>query len=93
VCVDFSEVVIANMASRYAEAEGIEWKVQDIRHMEDFNRGEFDVAIDKGTLDAFLSGSLWDPPEPVKKNTKSYIDEVTAHWRGACQLWRLTSMI
>lgn len=35
-----------------------------------------DLAIDKGTLDAMISGSLWDPPEVVRNNTKKYIDEV-----------------
>jgi len=37
-----------------------------------------DVAIDKGTLDAMISGSLWDPPDVVKTNTRLYIDEVRA---------------
>jgi len=30
----------------------------------------------QGTLDAMISGSLWDPPEEVRRNTKAYIDEV-----------------
>lgn len=37
----------------------------------------FDVAIDKGTLDAFLHGSLWDPPDDVRSNVGKYVDEVT----------------
>ena len=41
-----------------------------------FPSNNFDVAIDKGTLDAMISGSLWDPPEQVRRNTGLYIDEV-----------------
>ena len=36
----------------------------------------FDIAIDKGTLDAMLHGSLWDPEDDVKANSKAYVDEV-----------------
>ncbi|KAL7268611.1 hypothetical protein RUND412_008759 [Rhizina undulata] len=70
--VDFSEIIIEQMKAKHPE---MEWVVMDVREMgcED---GSVDVAIDKGTLDAMLSGSLWDPPEEVRKNTKAYIDEV-----------------
>jgi hypothetical protein len=64
------------MASRFGEAVGIEWRVLDVRHMEDVSNGEFEVAIDKGTLDSMFSGSLWDPPEIVKRDIRRYIDEV-----------------
>ncbi|PVH90720.1 S-adenosyl-L-methionine-dependent methyltransferase [Periconia macrospinosa] len=76
VCVDFSSVVINDMAARFAGNDGIEWKVLDVRHMEDIKDGDFEVAIDKGTLDSMISGSMWDLPEDVKRNTRSYIDEV-----------------
>jgi EEF1A lysine methyltransferase 4 len=79
VCVDFSALVISDMASRFADMEGIQWKVADVRRMDDIQEGVFDAAIDKSTLDAMLSGSLWDPPEEVKTNTRSYIDEVSQH--------------
>lgn len=36
----------------------------------------FEVAIDKGTLDAMLHGSLWDPEDNFKANAKAYVDEV-----------------
>lgn len=78
VCLDFSDVVIENMTSRFAGVEGIEWRVRDIRKMSDLGDEEFDVAIDKGTLDSMISGSLWDPPDEVKRNTKAYIDEVSS---------------
>lgn len=30
----------------------------------------------KGTLDAMLHGSLWDPEDDVKENAGAYVDEV-----------------
>ncbi|KAF7330164.1 S-adenosyl-L-methionine-dependent methyltransferase [Mycena venus] len=77
VCVDFSEVVIRDMGARFEDREGIEWVVADVRDMNSVEDGAFDVAIDKGTLDAMLWGSLWDPPDEVKENVRRYIDEVT----------------
>ncbi|KAF2842610.1 hypothetical protein M501DRAFT_1005393 [Patellaria atrata CBS 101060] len=75
-CVDFSEVVIKSMAECYMQNRGIEWKVADVRSMMEFANDEFDVAIDKGTLDSMLHGSLWDPPEDVRRDTGSYLDQV-----------------
>lgn len=65
------------MRTKYANEKGIEWQVADTRDMKDFADGEFDIAIDKGTLDAMISGSLWDPPPEVRQNTGAYIDEVS----------------
>jgi SAM-dependent methyltransferase len=47
----------------------------DIRQLT-FEDSSFDVCVDKATLDAMLYGSLWDPPDEVKVNVKSYVDEV-----------------
>jgi ubiquinone/menaquinone biosynthesis C-methylase UbiE len=77
VCIDFSEVVIKEMSTQFAAKEGIDWKVADVRHMTDFSSASFDAAIDKGTLDAMIHGSLWDPPKEVRNNTGQYIDEVS----------------
>jgi hypothetical protein len=41
-----------------------------------------DVAIDKGTLDAMIHGSLWDPPDDVKDNVGKYANEVHSHIIG-----------
>ncbi|RMZ76195.1 hypothetical protein DV737_g4933, partial [Chaetothyriales sp. CBS 132003] len=35
-----------------------------------------DVAFDKGTLDAMIYGSPWDPPDEVLDNTGRYVREV-----------------
>ena len=32
--------------------------------------------ISKGTLDAFLHGSLWTPPDDVQENVGKYVDSV-----------------
>jgi EEF1A lysine methyltransferase 4 len=80
--VDFSPVVIQTMRTRYAglEAEGegegsLEWRVVDVRHMS-FPPQCFDVAIDKGTLDAMIYGEATDLEEEAKANAKAYVDEV-----------------
>ncbi|CUS10593.1 unnamed protein product [Tuber aestivum] len=76
ISVDFSEVVIRDMRAKCEGFEGLRWEVMDIRDMRGVGDGEVGVAIDKGTLDAMISGSVWDPPEEVKSNTKAYINEV-----------------
>ncbi|KAF3925515.1 hypothetical protein AA313_de0209562 [Arthrobotrys entomopaga] len=80
--IDFSTVVIQKMSEKYPEQA---WKVGDIRAT-GYPDDHFDVAIDKGTLDAMLSGSLWDPPEHVKERTVAYIDEVCSASTGILDL-------
>lgn len=77
-------MVIKDMAARFAGNDGIEWKVLDVRHMEDIQDEEFEVAIDKSTLDPMISGSMWDLPEDVKRNIRSYIDEVSLYLAKMC---------
>lgn len=74
VSIDFSEAAIHIMEQRNQDL-GLQWTVMDVRSMT-FEDNSFDIAIDKGTLDAMLHGSLWDPEDEVKENTKAYIDEV-----------------
>jgi hypothetical protein len=64
------------MAARFKDKGGISWKVEDVRQMSSIPDNDVDVAVDKSTLDAMLWGSLWDPPDEVKDNTRRYIDEV-----------------
>lgn len=74
-CIDFSNVVIKKMAK--TETEGIKWVMGDVRDMkEQIPDTSVDVAFDKGTLDAMISGSPWDPPDIVVENTTRYINEV-----------------
>lgn len=78
LCVDFSQVVVEKMAKRDANTTGIEWRQLDARSMENsIDSGVVDVAFDKGTLDAMIHGSPWNPPDDVKDNTGKYIREVS----------------
>ncbi|KIV80596.1 hypothetical protein PV11_08087 [Exophiala sideris] len=77
ICIDFSTVVIQKMSERHAEKAGIKWMYGDVRDMPAIPDASVDVAVDKGTLDAMVSGSPWDPPEQVKSNIRRYVDEVT----------------
>jgi hypothetical protein len=63
------------MRERFASDSGIEWKCADVRDLPEPSHS-VDVAFDKGTLDAMIFGSPWDPPEMVKENTGRYMDEV-----------------
>ncbi|KAL8993898.1 MAG: hypothetical protein Q9188_007209 [Gyalolechia gomerana] len=48
----------------------------DVRQMDQIPSESVDVAFDKGTLDAMIYGSPWDPPDEVLDNTGRYIREV-----------------
>jgi SAM-dependent methyltransferase len=54
--IDFSEVVIKQMAERHAEKNTLSWKVMDVTVKLDFPPGLFDVCIDKACLDCVLCG-------------------------------------
>lgn len=74
--VDFSPIAIEAMKTQYRDlGPGLEWRVMDVRKL-DLETQSFDVAIDKGTLDAMLYGSPWDPEPEVKDNVGAYVDEV-----------------
>ncbi|KAL2400001.1 hypothetical protein ABEF93_004178 [Exophiala dermatitidis] len=76
-CIDFSSVVISKMAAQHADKDGIQWVHGDVRDMKSqIPDDSVDVAFDKGTLDAMISGSPWDPPKVVRENVGRYLDEV-----------------
>lgn len=64
------------MSKRHADIGGIEWVQGDVRRMNMLESGSVDVAFDKGTLDAMIYGSPWDPPGDVRENTGAYMREV-----------------
>ena len=74
LCVDFSMNIVEVMNKR--QVTGIEWQWMDVRDMKPVADSSVDVAFDKGTLDAMIYGSPWDPPDEVKSNTGRYVDEV-----------------
>lgn len=59
VNMDFSPVVIDQMARRYEDRPDMTWHVMDIKHM-DFEDNTFDIVFDKGTLDALTCGENTD---------------------------------
>lgn len=77
--VDFAPSCIEQMSNSYSNSKPeMKWYVVDIRDMHQFSNDLFDVAIDKGTLDALLSykGSVWTLPDSVKQSCEQYMDEV-----------------
>lgn len=80
LCVDFSAKVVEVMRAQDVDMPGIEWQQANVRDMANVGTQSIDVAFDKGTLDAMIYGSPWDPPEDVRSNTTKYIDEVS--WKG-----------
>jgi hypothetical protein len=77
LCVDFSSVIVSQMSSAETRDMGIKWMQADVRNMAEIETRSVDVAFDKGTLDAMIYGSPWDPPDNVVENTRKYVDEVT----------------
>ncbi|KAI0047848.1 S-adenosyl-L-methionine-dependent methyltransferase [Auriscalpium vulgare] len=78
VNIDYSGVVIEQMRARHHESRPeMEWLEMDIRDLK-FASDSFDVAIDKGTMDAMMTakGDVWDPPQSVIDDCTKEVDEV-----------------
>ncbi|KAK0256190.1 hypothetical protein LTR91_003675 [Friedmanniomyces endolithicus] len=74
ICVDFSPAVVSLMKAK--QLDGITWMQADVRDMPAITSDSIDVAFDKGTLDAMIYGSPWNPPDEVKQNASRYMIEV-----------------
>lgn len=70
------------MKLKYANLNS-RWSVMDVRALE-LPDGSVDVAVDKGTLDAMIHGSAWDPPEDVRTNVGKYVNEVQHPFSQLC---------
>eukprot|EP01029_Cantina_marsupialis_P009808 TRINITY_DN22637_c0_g1_i1.p1 TRINITY_DN22637_c0_g1~~TRINITY_DN22637_c0_g1_i1.p1 ORF type:complete len:705 (-),score=237.46 TRINITY_DN22637_c0_g1_i1:214-2328(-) len=66
VAVDFSDTVIAQMQEKHKDIANLEFVKMDMMNTE-FANGEFDVIIDKGAMDALISG---DDEENIKNGNK-----------------------
>ncbi|THH18050.1 hypothetical protein EW146_g2868 [Bondarzewia mesenterica] len=76
--IDYSNVVIEQMKRKHQTTRPeMEWLEMDIRDLK-FEDASFDVAIDKGTMDAMMTakGDVWDPPQQVIDDCTKEVDEV-----------------
>ncbi|KAH9820998.1 S-adenosyl-L-methionine-dependent methyltransferase [Melampsora americana] len=74
VNVDVSQVLVERMRTEHPK---MTWVQADVRELP-FESASFDVAIDKGTMDALMcsKGDVWEPSEEVIENCKREVDEV-----------------
>ncbi|KAG9103691.1 hypothetical protein FRC06_008808 [Ceratobasidium sp. 370] len=73
VNIDFSSVVIEHMRALHPYMEWIEMDIRDLK----FEDESFDVLIDKGTMDAMLTGTsdVWNPAPEIVENCEKEISE------------------
>ncbi|KAJ3539701.1 hypothetical protein NMY22_g4618 [Coprinellus aureogranulatus] len=77
VNTDYSDVLIQQMKERHGESRpSMEWHEMDVRDLK-FDDASFDIAIDKGTMDAMMTakGDVWDPPEQVINDCNAEVSE------------------
>ncbi|KAJ1547287.1 hypothetical protein HK096_003585 [Nowakowskiella sp. JEL0078] len=81
--IDYSEQVIQNMKIKFENsASEIRWIVADIFQLDEIlPANSFDVAIDKGTMDAFLTkfknvDDPWDPSAESLELARKYLTQV-----------------
>ncbi|KAJ3843240.1 S-adenosyl-L-methionine-dependent methyltransferase [Lentinula raphanica] len=78
VNIDYSSIVIENMKQRHRESRPqMSWQEMDVRDLK-FEDNSFDVAIDKGTMDAMMTvkGDIWNPPQQVIDDCTKEVSEV-----------------
>ncbi|KAJ3380399.1 hypothetical protein HDU84_005946 [Entophlyctis sp. JEL0112] len=79
--IDYSANVIENMKAAHLTYPTIRWIVGDIFELQVATAGEmYDTIIDKGTLDAFLTGfpddDPWDPSQECLEMVERYLHQV-----------------
>ncbi|KAJ9114000.1 hypothetical protein QFC22_005818 [Naganishia vaughanmartiniae] len=73
----YSGTLIEQMRARHAELRpDMRWEEMDIRDLK-FEEGDFDIVLDKGTMDAMLTskGDVWNPPEEDVQNCRKEVEE------------------
>ncbi|TFK26215.1 S-adenosyl-L-methionine-dependent methyltransferase [Coprinopsis marcescibilis] len=77
VNTDYSDILIEQMRRKHQETRPeMEWHEMDVRDLK-FEDRFFDVAIDKGTMDAMMTskGDVWDPPKQVIEDCTKEVQE------------------
>ncbi|KJA28183.1 hypothetical protein HYPSUDRAFT_156631 [Hypholoma sublateritium FD-334 SS-4] len=77
VNTDYSGILIEQMKNRHSVVRPeMEWHEMDVRDLS-LDDESFDVAIDKGTMDAMMTakGDVWDPPQKVLDDCTKEVDE------------------
>ncbi|KAJ4473629.1 S-adenosyl-L-methionine-dependent methyltransferase [Lentinula aciculospora] len=78
VNTDYSSIVIEKMKRKHEETRPqMKWYEMDVRDLH-FSDNSFDVAIDKGTMDAMMTvkGDIWNPPQQVVDDCTKEVSEV-----------------
>ncbi|KAH7872935.1 S-adenosyl-L-methionine-dependent methyltransferase [Lentinula edodes] len=78
VNTDYSSIIVEKMKQRHGDARPqMEWHEMDVRDLK-FDDSSFDVAIDKGTMDAMMTakGDIWNPPQQVVEDCTKEVSEV-----------------
>jgi SAM-dependent methyltransferase len=75
--IDYSSTVIKNMS---AEFGNVKWICGDIFSMDSYLDKKYDIAIDKGTLDALLTvkHDPWNPDIKLKEHIRNYVDQIVS---------------
>ncbi|KAF9480549.1 S-adenosyl-L-methionine-dependent methyltransferase [Pholiota conissans] len=77
VNTDYSGVLVEQMKEKHSETRPeLKWHEMDVRDLK-FEAETFDVAIDKGTMDAMMTakGDVWDPPQQVIDDCTKEVEE------------------
>ncbi|OCF37401.1 hypothetical protein I316_00522 [Kwoniella heveanensis BCC8398] len=75
VNLDYSKIVIDQMKERHTSRPLMEWHEMDVLDLK-YGEEEFDLVVDKGTMDAMLT-TKGDPWNPSEKDVKACTQEVT----------------
>ncbi|KEG13425.1 hypothetical protein DQ04_01011080 [Trypanosoma grayi] len=96
VAMDYAPNVIEKMRTKYPPdvLPNTEWKVGDVRHLEDFRAlGPFDAVIDKGTMDALEADKSSETTEEDVEAMLRGVDDLLAHAKGYGAFMQITWVV